>query len=114
MATLLLGQPSLRGLDLLLDLDCLAVTELGGLCEIGGALGAVGLGTYLFELGPEAADATDDLFLLIPARAKGSPLFNQLRKLLLERREPFLGNLVGLLLQRLTRSEERRVGKEGR
>src|SRR6266852_654570 len=101
VAALELGQPRLRGLDLLFNLHRLSVAELRGLREICGALGPVGLGTHLLELRLEAADLTDDLFLLLPARAQRCPLLRQFRKLLLERGEALLGYLVGLLLERL-------------
>src|SRR5712664_1202563 len=101
VAALEFGQPRLRGLDLLVDLDGLPISELGRLREIGGALGPVGLGTHLLELRLEAADLTEDLFLLLPARAQRCPLLRQFRELLLERGEALLGYLVGLLLERL-------------
>src|SRR5205807_986683 len=88
-------------LDLLLDLDRFAVTELGGFGKIGGAFGAVRVRAHFLELSLEAADATDDLLLLLPARAQRRPLLGEIRELPLEGSEPLLGSLVGLLLQRL-------------
>ena len=60
--------------ELLFELDRLAVAQLGRLAEVGGALGAIGLGANLFELRLERADAADDLFLLVPARPQRGAL----------------------------------------
>src|SRR5258707_1742103 len=101
VAALEFSQPRLRGLDLLFNLHCLSVSELRGLREICGALCTISFGAHRFELGLEAADLTDDLFLLLPARAQRSPLLRQLGELLLESGEALLGNPVGLLLEGL-------------
>src|SRR5438445_225965 len=57
--------------------------------------------TDLFELGLEAADLGNDLFLLVPARAKRGSFLGETCQLLFDAGQAILGCPVGLLLQRL-------------
>ena len=90
MAPLQLRKPRVRLVQLLFDLNCLAVAKLGRLGEVGCTLGALGVGANLLELGLEGANLGDDVLLLVPARAQtGAPLV-QPGELLLEPRQAFL------------------------
>ena len=90
MAPLQLRKPRVRLVQLLFDLNCLAVAKLGRLGEVGCTLGALRVGANLLELGLEGANLGDDVLLLVPARAQtGAPLV-QPGELLLEPRQAFL------------------------
>src|SRR5581483_7756213 len=88
-------------LQLLGELDRLAVADPRRLLEVGGPLRALRLVARLLDPLLQLPDPADDLLLALPARAQGAPLLDQRRQLLLERLKPLAGGLVGLLLQRL-------------
>ena len=94
-------QLAFRGLDLLLQLAQLAITQAGRLLQVGLPFGALDLQARLLDLLLEAAQFRDGLFLGLPARRDSFGLFAQVRQFLLDVLQPFLGSLVLFLLERL-------------
>ena len=93
---------TLAGLvELSLELDDLAVSQAGGLLEVGGTLGALGLLADLLQLLLQRTHAVDQGLLLLPARTQRGALLAELRELPLQGLEPLPGAGVLLLHQRL-------------
>src|ERR1700674_435024 len=99
MASLQLGQPRIRGFQLLLELDRLAVAKLGRFAKVGCTLCTISLAADLFDVGLGASDAAYDLLLLVPARPQCGALFGELSQLALECPQALFGCPVGLFLK---------------
>src|SRR5829696_3259138 len=89
-----LGQAGLEGRDA-------AVLQLGGLAQVGLALGALELRAGLVELALDLADALDGLLLALPLDEHRVELLAAPGQLGLDRLQARAGGLVGLLLERL-------------
>ena len=96
------AQTSLLVLDLLLERRQPAVLQLGGLGVVPATLRALDLDPHLFELFLQLAAGEDRLFFLLPVAREAVLVLLEIGQLLFELLQPFLGGLVGLLLQRLT------------
>src|SRR5581483_12309003 len=93
MAALQLGQALVGFVELLLELDSLAVAQLRRLCEVRRALRSVGVRPNLFELGLQLADLADHLLLLVPSGTQRGALLAELGQLLLDRLQALLRSL---------------------
>ena len=89
------------GGELLLELDQLAVLQLGGAVEIVLALRLLDLQLRRLDLLTQRAQRADRFLLALPACAQGVGLLFELRQLLLELLQPFARRGVGFLLERL-------------
>ena len=78
-----------------------AVLELGGGREVGLALGLLDAGRERLELRARLADRGDRRLLRLPALLEPAGFLLEIGQLLLERLEPGLRRVVGLLAQRL-------------
>ncbi len=96
-----LGDPLLLLGDRLLQLRDLPVAQLGGALEVGLALGPLGLAAGFLQSRLGFVDRVDRPLLVLPAGVHLVEALVQLGELGLERLEPRLGGVVGLLLHRL-------------
>src|SRR4030095_7663638 len=96
-----LGELLALGGDLLLDLDELAVADLGVALELRLALRALELGVESFAALLQLAHARDRALLVLPAALHRVALLAQLRDLARDRRESGFARGVAFLLQRL-------------
>src|SRR4029453_16423343 len=94
-------EPLLPGLEVLLELDQVAIADLGGALEVGGALGALELDFEGLALLLELPDLPDQALLVLPARLHRVAAVATLGDLALDAREPLAARGVALLLQRL-------------
>ena len=96
-----LGQLRLAGRDLFLELHERAVLELGGLGEVGGALGRLDLGAHRFEPRLLLTDLRERGLLLVPVGTHALARFLEVGELLLQFGKTLLARGVGLFLERL-------------
>src|SRR6185295_7138433 len=96
-----LGERLLLLLEPRLELRERLVLELGGRLEVGFPLGLLDPDLKLFELGLRLADRANRRLLRLPALLQRAGLLLEVGELLLERSEPRLRRVVGLLAERL-------------
>ena len=98
-AGLAVGGNLLLGLQGLFQSGDLAVLELGGLVQVVLPLGLFQLGVGAFQVGPQLLDLADGLFFVVPLGFLGLEFLPHVRQFLLDFRQMFLGQTVGLLFQ---------------
>ena len=86
--------------DLVVEVAHGAVAQCRRLLEVALTLGHLGLGARVLQLLLERADLADGVLLVLPVRDHRVAVLGQGRQLLVERGEPVLRRLVGLLGQR--------------
>ena len=77
----------------------LAVLELGGLVQVVLPLGLLQLGVGALQVLPQLLDLADGLLLVVPLGLLGLEFLPHVRQFLLDLRQMFLGQTVGLLFQ---------------
>ena len=77
----------------------LAVLELGGLVQVVLPLGLFQFGVGALQVVPELLDLADGVLLVVPLGLLGVELLPHVGEFLLDLRQVFLGEAVGLLFQ---------------